>query len=679
MKTHLKLLVFVYMFSVVILLALEFSQFNKVDNLRSEIGESHRLISGQDEGVRLELDFRRFADRLNSYVQKTKLDPTYGSEAASREDLQVAFDVFWSRVFQMNSESVGLEGEQLQTLQPILVGLKRTLRQIEPMVQEVHAGDNDTLMEIRKRLDPYGEIITNAASKISHIKRVRSAELQTRLETVLVSMDNLLATSALGAGLLLSLLGAEAYRARREERKTRAREARVRFLAEHDPLTGLANRAYLNQKMCQYMRDTDEDGHGFHLLLLDLDKFKNVNDTYGHPMGDRLLKKAAGRLLRIFSSTDDIVARLGGDEFAILTKANTAQAAAMSRKIIETLSSVFTFGDLEVRISTSVGISSFPSLSGSADDLMRDADLALYAAKNNGRATHRFYEREMGIVIQHRMQLEADLRRAMLHDDGGLEVFYQPQVNLAEQTSHAIEHNDWRITGAEALVRWFHPERGHIPPMEFIEIAEDAGIIDDLSDWIIRQACADAVQWHRAGHKINLSVNLSPLQLNNPNLPNEILSHLDQCGFDPNHLTLEITESTDVQDTKAAASMLSILADRGISLAMDDFGTGYSNLGYLNSLPLNILKIDRSFISGIEQGGENCKLVLGVINLAHGMGLKVVAEGIETEEQLAFLRDQNCAIGQGYLFGRPMNNLKMTARLRHQRKSDPVAHIRRIA
>ncbi|TLP45659.1 bifunctional diguanylate cyclase/phosphodiesterase [Cohaesibacter sp. CAU 1516] len=679
MKTHLKVLAFIYMVSVVILLALEFSQFKKVDKLRAEIGESHRLISGQDEGVRLELDYRRFRDRLYSYVRMSGHETASGGNRTSHDDVLVAFDIFWSRVFQINSATVGLEDEQVRNLEPILNGLKRTMRQIEPYVQNLEPGDLDKQAIISKRLDPYGAILNNAAAKISHLKRLRAVELQDRLETVLMSMDNLLTTSALGAGLLLSLFGAEAYRARREERKTRTREARVRFLAEHDPLTGLANRAFLNQKMCQYMRDADEDGQGFHLLLLDLDKFKNVNDTYGHPMGDRLLKKAAARLLRIFASTDDIVARLGGDEFAILTKSSTKQAAALSLKVIDALSAVFTFGDLEVRISTSIGISSFPSLSGSSDDLMRDADLALYAAKNNGRATYRFYERDMGVAIQHRMQLEADLRRAMLHEDGGLEVYYQPQVNLAEQSSHAIEHHEWQITGAEALVRWFHPERGHIPPMEFIEIAEEAGIIDDLSDWIIRQACDDAVQWHQAGHRINLSVNLSPLQLNNPNLPNEILSHLDQCGFDPNYLTLEITESADVQDTKAAARMLSTLADRGISLAMDDFGTGYSNLGYLNSLPLNILKIDRSFISGIEQGGENCKLVLGVINLAHGMGLKVVAEGIETEEQLAFLRDQNCTIGQGYLFGRPVNKLKMFSRLRHQRLSEPRAQIRCIA
>ena len=680
MKAIFKFLALSYLLVVVVLMLLEFTQVDKVNDLRAEIGESHQLIATQDEGVRLELDYRRFSDRLNAYVRETKPLTLSGEwNGVNREEMLIWFDIFWSRVFQINEATVGLDGEQYRALLPTIVSLRQTLRDVDPLVQSIMPGELEKLARINAKLVSYSNSISSAAARISQNKQERGAELQHRLELVLVSMDKLLLTSMMGAGLLLALFGAETFRARREERKTKMREARVRFMAEHDSLTGLANRTSLNSKMSHYMSDNDLGRCGFHLLLLDLDKFKYVNDTYGHPMGDRLLKKAASRLLRIFSDPNDIVARLGGDEFAILTKSDMETAKKMAKDVIQALSDDFTFGDLELRISTSIGISNFPRLSSSADDLMRDADLALYSAKNNGRGTFMFYDPMMGVAIQHRMQLEADLRKAIQNEDGGLEVYYQPQVTLADQGAYQADGPQWRVNGVEALVRWFHPERGQISPMEFIAIAEDAGMIDALSDWIIREALADAVQWHLAGHKINLSVNLSPLQLNNPKLPEELLGHLDQCGFDPTYLTLEITESVDVEDTKAAAKMLSRLADEGISLAMDDFGTGYSNLGYLSSLPLHTLKIDRSFISGLDKSGEHRKLVLGIIQLAHGMGLKVVAEGIETEEQLVYLKSLNCAVGQGYLFGRPMNKLKILSTLNQQRRQDPRSNIRCIA
>ena len=470
-------------------------------------------------------------------------------------------------------------------------------------------------------------------------------------------MDTLLLSSAAGGVLILTLFGVEAYRARKEEGRIKGREARIRFLAEHDPLTGLGNRSYLNEQMNRFVKHADETGSGFNLILFDLDKFKDVNDTFGHPMGDRLLKNAAARLTRIFSGELDIVTRLGGDEFAVLQRADFMTSERLVCKVIEALSSSFELAGNEICVSSSVGISRYPDLSSSADELLRDADLALYEAKRRGRQTYCLYETGMSVAIQNKVRLEADLRHTLQNGGEGLEVYYQPQVTSDPESGRC------EITGVEALVRWFHPDQGQIPTLDFIDIAEDAGMISQLSDWIFKEACTDMVNWHNAGFKLRLSINLSPHQLNNEMLAEDLIGLLERTGIDPNYLTLEITESVDVKDTRKAAKMLSQLSEKGISLAMDDFGTGYSNLGYLKSLPLDILKIDRSFVKQIEEKEEDRKLVKGIINLARGMGLKIIAEGVETEEQMQFLQEQNCQIFQGYLFGRPMHKLSVLALL----------------
>ncbi|SNY92044.1 diguanylate cyclase (GGDEF) domain-containing protein [Cohaesibacter sp. ES.047] len=665
MKHRYKLLVVTYLSAVALLFLLELSQFNKTDSLRMQIEESYHMTSGRDAGLRLELDYRRFRTKLTNYIlNDSGLLSTAGSDYVAHEDLMTWFDIFWSRMFSINNTEFNIVKQEEPALEEELAALRQTLQRIDPILQILRPGDFKSYRAVRDELNGHDKLISTFASAVTGSRMRQADRLQNKLTHALKSMDTLLISSAIGGALLMSLIGLEALRARNEEQKTRAREARVRFLAQHDTLTGLRNRSFLNEKVADYIQTCDRDGGSFHLLLLDLDKFKDVNDTFGHPMGDRLLKKAASRIVNIFSSTEDIVSRLGGDEFAIVMYGSRDDAKSSARKAIDALSSPFEIAGHEICISTSIGISCYPQLSSSVEDLMRDADLALYSAKNKGRQTYAFFEPAMSVAIKHRMLLEGDLRRALSSETGsGLEVYYQPQVSLDDRDGTR------RIVGVEALVRWFHPKRGQIPTMEFIEIAETAGLIDELSDWIIRQACQDVVLWHEAGYMIDLSVNLSPLQLNNPNLPEELLGHLDRCGFDPNYLTLEITESVDVNDTWAAAAMLSRLVDKGISLAMDDFGTGYSNLGYLKSLPLNTLKIDRSFVMLLEEKEEDRKLVRGIINLARGMGLEVVAEGVETENQVAFLREAACDIAQGYLFGRPMHKLGMLALLNEMHDS----------
>ncbi|HAT87460.1 MAG TPA: bifunctional diguanylate cyclase/phosphodiesterase [Rhizobiales bacterium] len=653
MKKQIKWLALIYLAAVGALLFLEVAHFKEMRKVSSQIGESYDLISSRDEGLRLEVEYRRFQYKVASYVR--------GQGEVSHADVLTWFDIFWSRAHSIATENSIPDGMDAKQATILFADMREALKQVDPLVQNLRRGDEEALSAIQKGLEAFDGRVTELAVAIAQTRVEEAASLQDNLDLALQGIDTLLITSTAGGVLILTLFGVEAFRARRAERKIKIREARVRFLAEHDSLTRLGNRAYLNIKMKEFIKEAKAQDESFHLLLLDLDKFKDVNDTFGHPTGDQLLKNAARRLSGIFRS-DDIVARLGGDEFAILIKADMLDIEKVVSRVIAALSSSFVINGHEIHISTSVGVSRYPDLSDTADDLMRDADLALYAAKNAGRNTWALYKHSMSVEIKHRMGLEADLRNALNSETGGLEVYYQPQVLFTENKNEALS-----VVGVEALVRWFHPEHGAIPPMDFIDIAESTGIIDELSSWVTRQACEDVVLWHKAGFDISLAVNLSPHQLNNRYLPDEIFQVLRDTGMAADKLTLEITESAAVQNTQTAVEMLDILNKRGISLAMDDFGTGYSNLGYLKSLPLDCLKIDRSFVTHIETNEEDRKLVRGIVNLARGMGLKVVAEGVETEHQVEFLRSLHCDVGQGYLFGRPMNKLKLVAMLERER------------
>ncbi|MCT4656875.1 MAG: bifunctional diguanylate cyclase/phosphodiesterase [Cohaesibacter sp.] len=652
MKKQVKWLALFYLAAVTVLMFFEVLHFKEMDKVRVQIGEGYELISGRDEGLRLELEYRRFQSKVADYVNE--------QQETSHDDVLTWFDIFWSRVHSINLEATVSDGMDVTIAKALFKDIRQELEIIDPLVQELKPGDRIALEQINDRLKAFDNRVTQLAIAIAQARVERASTLQGKLDLALEGIDTLLITSTGGGVLILTLFGIEAYRARKAERKIKIREARVRFLAEHDPLTRLGNRSYLNLKMKEFIKEANTKGESFHFLLLDLDKFKDVNDTFGHLTGDQLLKNAARRLSGIFRA-DDIVVRLGGDEFAILMKSDMVNIEKVVNRIISALSSTFVINGLEIHISTSVGISTYPNLSDTGEDLMRDADLALYAAKNAGRNTWAFYEQSMSIEIKHRMGLEADLRSALQSDAGGLEVHYQPQVKFPKSADEEAS-----IIGVEALVRWFHPEHGMIPPIDFINIAENTGIIDELSAWVTRQACEDVVLWHKAGFEISLSVNLSPAQLNNQYLPDEIADVLNETGLAAEHLVLEITESSDVRDTKAAVNMLETLSEQGISLAMDDFGTGYSNLGYLKSLPLDCLKIDRTFVMHIEDNEDDRKLVRGIIHLAQGMGLKVVAEGVETEHQMNFLHSLKCDVGQGYLFGRPVNKLKLLTMLQEQ-------------
>ena len=419
----------------------------------------------------------------------------------------------------------------------------------------------------------------------------------------------------------------------------RRSKAKIVHMAMHDALTGLPNRVLFNERLVQALTRAKR-GEIVATHLLDLDHFKNVNDTLGHSTGDKLLQAVTERLCKLMRETDTI-ARMGGDEFAILQPAlpQAADAGVLARRVIDAVSEPYDIDGHQVVIGTSVGIAVGPADGDVPDQLMRNADLALYRAKGDGRGAFRFFEPGMDAKMQERRVMETDLRKALV--GGEFELFYQPVVNL--------ESN--KINGFEALIRWRHPARGLISPAQFIPLAEEIGFIIPLGEWAIRQACATAARWP---DKVKIAVNLSPVQFRSTGLVQTVVSALAASGLQPERLELEITETTLLQDSEATLGMLYRLREIGVGIAMDDFGTGYSSLSYLQSFPFDRIKIDRSFIKDIGDGVGSLNIVRAVAAMAKGLGMETTAEGVETELQRKMVALEGCTEMQGFLFSKPL-------------------------
>jgi len=415
-------------------------------------------------------------------------------------------------------------------------------------------------------------------------------------------------------------------------------QQQVAYLARHDALTGLPNRAQLSDEMTRQLPRVHR-GEELALLYLDLDRFKSVNDTLGHTAGDGLLRQVAERL-RASAREGDLIARLGGDEFAVL-QTGTAQPAgstALAKRLIEALSQPFDLDGHQAHIGTSVGVAVAPFDGDHAEALIKSADLALYRAKAAGRGVLRYFEPEMDARMQLRRQLESDLRGAIVR--GEFELAFQAQVAA---DSHAV-------IGVEALIRWNHPVRGRVSPLDFIPLAEETGLIIPIGVWVLRQACVAAVAWPAS---VRIAVNLSPVQFKSHTLLRDVMAALHDSGLPPQRLELEITEAVLLDDTERALSVLHAMRERGIRISMDDFGTGYSSLSYLRRFPFDKIKIDRSFIQDAAQGGDALAIVGAISNLGRSLGMSTTAEGVETIEQLAAVCAAGCAEVQGYLFSRP--------------------------
>ncbi|MET0531030.1 MAG: EAL domain-containing protein [Microvirga sp.] len=418
----------------------------------------------------------------------------------------------------------------------------------------------------------------------------------------------------------------------------RQAESQIAYMAHHDALTDLANRVLFREQLDHALVEAQRQKLLVGVLCLDLDRFKDVNDSLGHETGDTLLQAVAARLRSCIRS-QDVVARLGGDEFAILQIASDPQECAMlATRICEAIGMPYDLDGQEIVIGTSIGIALASDDNPSPDHLLKQADLALYRAKAEGRGTYRFFEPEMDAELQARRALEMDLRKALPNKE--FELFFQPQINIRAN----------EISGFEALLRWRHPERGLVPPGEFIPVAEDIGLIVSVGDWVLEQACMAAMHWPK---NIKVAVNLSPVQFRNRTLVQSVGRALARSGLAPERVELEITESVLLQDNDVTIATLHQLRRLGVRIAMDDFGTGYSSLSYLRSFPFDKIKIDQSFVREMSSRADCLAIVRSIAGLGASLGMTTVAEGVETEDQFLQISAAGCTEVQGYYFGRP--------------------------
>jgi diguanylate cyclase len=462
-----------------------------------------------------------------------------------------------------------------------------------------------------------------------------------------VTFDNLWLGVVIGIfaiGLLIVTLVTAMYDAHLQSRihshaqRLEAANAKLQYQATHDALTDLPNRVLFMDRLGREIAHAERDGHLFAVLLLDLDRFKQINDSLGHGAGDQLLEEVARRLSGAVREVDT-VARIGGDEFLLLIADTRDQSelAAVAAKIGTALSEPFRVGSAELHTSASIGISVYPADGATGDDLVLRADEAMYFAKQSGRNSYQFFNRTMSVFSQDRLDLENDLRRALPMNQ--FEVHYQPKSDVASG----------RVNSVEALLRWRHPTRGLVSPAEFIPLAEENGLILSIGEWVLREACRQARGWQRMGLPfLRVAVNVSPVQFRQSNFLQAVRTALLDFDLEPQYLEIELTETTVMDNAEGSVQILEELSRMGVVVSIDDFGTGYSSMSYLRRFPIDKLKIDRSFISDLTTNSADSSIVQAIISLAHSLRLKVVAEGVETAEQLERLREMGCDQYQGF-------------------------------
>jgi diguanylate cyclase (GGDEF)-like protein/PAS domain S-box-containing protein len=605
------------------------------------------VVGGIANGTR---EFLPMLGLLSSQVALA-LQTTEATEARLRERTQRKFQ----SLVQNSSDLVTLVGPELTVLYQspgvaAVLGYRPEDLVGRNLSEIVHPDDWAT---VRARLTM---VIAGGTGTISTVES-RVAHTGGHWRVVETVITNLLADPDVGAIVLNT----------RDITDRRALEDELSRQAFHDPLTDLANRALFHDRVAHALDRADRGADPIAVLFLDIDEFKMVNDSLGHPAGDQLLCAVADRI-RESTRPSDTVARLGGDEFAVLVETGhmPGAAEAVANRIAEALVRTFRIGEDELTVRVSIGIAVGSRPESQPDDLMRDADLAMYMAKRNGKGRFEMFHPAMHEEAVRRLQLTAELRRGLERDE--LEVFYQPIIDVASGTA----------VGAEALVRWNHPDEGLIPPAEFIPIAESTGLIVPLGSWVLGEACRQTEQWRRSGivdSSFYVSVNLSARQLQDPALITDVTAALSASGLPPAALVLEVTESTVMEDVGVTMPRLEALKGLGLRLAIDDFGTGYSSLSYLGNLPVEVVKIDKSFIDRITgaKDVEGAAMVRGVIELSHALGLTSVAEGVELSDQLDVLTELGCDNVQGYLFARPVPASEMVLTLERLRAAHELS------
>jgi diguanylate cyclase (GGDEF)-like protein len=430
----------------------------------------------------------------------------------------------------------------------------------------------------------------------------------------------------------------------RDVSASRAMALQMTHLAEHDPLTGLPNRLLLNDRVKQAIALAPRHKKQVALLFLDLDGFKHINDSLGHSIGDKLLQSTGERLVKCVRATDT-VSRQGGDEFVVLLSEveHPEDAAITARRIIQAVAEPQSIDQHDLHVTTSIGLSLYPDDGLNAETLVKNADTAMYQAKENGRQSYQFFKVDMNVKAVERQSIEESLRRALDRQEFSLQ--YQPKIDL----------RTGRITGAEALIRWTHPTRGSVSPAQFIPVAEDTGLIVPIGNWVLHEACRQTRAWEKTGlPAVPIAVNVSALEFRQETFLEGVFAALRETDLDPKSLELELTESVLMKRAEFAASVLKELRARGIRVAVDDFGTGYSSLSYLRKFPIDALKIDQSFVRQITMAPQDTTIVSAIISMGRSLNLRVVAEGVETIGELEFLQAHQCDEAQGYYFSRPV-------------------------
>ncbi len=474
-----------------------------------------------------------------------------------------------------------------------------------------------------------------AEAATSREREIRAAEI-----TQAASDDHLMLMQQTNSNLVTSAIEAQTLAAQLQTTKDQ-----MEHLAHHDVLTDLPNRMLLQDRLDQAIELARRQGRELAVMFMDLDRFKHINDSLGHAIGDQLLQSVAQRLTGCVRHSDT-VSRQGGDEFILLLSfiEHVKDAALSAKKILAALALPHRIGQQDLHISASIGISLFPSDGKDAETLIESADTAMYSAKKNGRNNYKFFEQNMNDLAVQRQSIEAGLRRALARQEFVLH--YQPKINF----------HSGAIVGVEALIRWQHPELGLLPPAKFISIAEDCGLILPIGRWVLLEACRQSKAWQTAGlAPITVAVNTSALELHAKDFLENVHATLDDTGLVPCYLELELTESVLMRDAESTGVLLHALTDLGVKLAVDDFGTGYSSLSYLRRFPIDTLKIDQSFVNHITSNPDDAAIVSAVISMGKSLRQRVIAEGVETEEQFAFLLSQNCDEGQGFYFSKAVN------------------------
>ncbi|MGK0247829.1 MAG: diguanylate cyclase (GGDEF)-like protein/PAS domain S-box-containing protein [Oleispira sp.] len=594
---------------------------------------------------------RLLADTISNIIQRN--DFSIRAKKLHNDELGQLSDIFNELLSKIESEHNSLKGSEekfrkLTSLSPVgifqinpageIIYVNQRWREInnikhqEPDLQSwfasLHPEDAPTLKKLWHRLVTEHEDMACEVRLVAKNGRISWAYIQA---TSLHSKE----------GKLLGFLGSVS-----DISELKKAQIQMENLAFYDPLTGLANRRLFKNRLAKAVKSVQRTGSSIALLFLDLDQFKRINDTLGHDIGDALLKEIARRLDNNVRE-NDTVSRIGGDEFTILLidVNNTNDVRIVAEKILLSLARPFMLNGQEIISTVSIGITMTPEDSIEPNTLMKNADLAMYRAKELGRNNFQFFSEDMNTAILHNLKIEKELHVAIKRNQFIL--MYQPKICIADNT----------ITGVETLVRWRHPEKGLISPDFFIPIAEETGQIIKIGAWVLEHSCHEMGALIREGlmpENSKVAVNLSAKQFSDPNLLQTVLDILRQSKIDPLNLELEITESIIMDDVEAAISIMEAIKSKGIHLSIDDFGTGYSSLAYLKRFPIDVLKVDRSFVSDIPEDKTDMAITSAVIAMAHKLGMKVVAEGIETQEQLDFLRENNCDDGQGYLLSRPL-------------------------